>query len=1365
MDQSKALQDLLNGTATEEEIQLLKQGLVSGEISIGGNVNRAVIIIGNSNTVELTPEALDLLNARPLLGDLDRDLTGIEIAFGLERLESELPHRAPVLLDEFQIQARHLLPLLKTSSTSLSEQARKERVEALSVINNLCFEALDISFNALALGEEPPEYDSRSPFRGLESFRPEDSVFFFGREALTQRLVTKIRSHAFLAVLGASGSGKSSLVMAGLIPSLSLESIILRPGTDPLGVLESVKDKPLIVVDQFEELFTLTKDESTRKEFIAHFLALAKQNKVVITLRSDFLGDVAVYRVLSEEIQSHLEIIPPMNMDELHHAMEEQAKQVGLRFEADLSQQILDDVEGEPGAMPLLQHALWELWNRRHGRWLRASEYRAFGGVKQAITSTAENVFGTCTNVEQEQIRDIFLRLTRLDESDEGRDTRRRISLSDLISSSQVAASITLLLDKLATARLIVKNVIDGNIEIEVAHEALIRHWERLRNWLNEDRSNLRLRDDISDDARRWKNGGQDQSLLNHRGLRLEQAQLMSRNSRYYLNPTEQAYLEACEDLGKLEKAAALRRRRNTIAGVSVAVMLIMGILVGWGWTSSKSSQENALLANQNATAAIQNAQLAGRAGTSAAENVDIADTAQAIALTAQANEQIAKNAQATAESSAAYADSGALEALAISNLDTNYTLSMLFGLESFATLRHYNLTQGKEPDILVTLLQNAIPNLQEARPELGEVRQILFSPDGNLLATAGDSGIMLRETSDLQSIKDLERLSNQAVKAIAFSQDGSILATGGPDGMVTMWDVTTTTQIGTIPDNGNITSLSFSPDGKFLAVAGGDKIILWRLNGTGDYQRIKSISDGPITLVAFRPTNQGLVLVSGGSDGFFRFWDLSNPYEPVSVNTRNIYFVATSGIAFSGKYLALAWDNGDIQIYDCSNPQKLYGLSTIRTNQELESVAISADTQTLAAGGKGGLISLYDISDKQNPGSTTPLTSHTEQVRSITFHPESEYMASGGRDKATVLWNISQDPLSPLLRSIPFVGDVNIVAYSSSTYILALSDPEKKTYLWDLSDFNSPKELPYFYTKSVALNMAFNPNGSRIATFDQYNFVSVWDTTNLQTHPSLLHEFDREFVPFLAFGDDLIFVNPGSKGIFDISNKLSIKTRDFPVGAGICSNNVALTVSQDGSLLAIGNCGLNLWDITDQQAHFLANYTGLASNIESVAISSNKNLLATGHLDNSILLWDISQPGSPHIISSTAVGHTRSISSLAFSPDGRTLASGSIDRNIILWDISNPNSKLLFRATLERHTVPILPQALYFSSDGLSLVSASSKEVFVWNLDPEFWIEKACKLAGRNFTQSEWAQYLPGQTYRATCPNLPIEAVSTPIP
>jgi signal transduction histidine kinase/energy-coupling factor transporter ATP-binding protein EcfA2 len=556
MDKNKALQKLLNGTASEEEVDLLKQGLVSGEISIGGNVNQSVIIIGNGNTVGITPEILDKLNARSFLGTLDRDLTGDEINLGLKRLESELLFRAPILLDQFHDQARRLQPTVKTNLKSLSEQARRERIESLAVINGICNESLDISFNALCLGEEPPEYDSRSPFRGLESFRPEDSEFFFGREALTKKLVAKIQAYPFLAVLGASGSGKSSLVKAGLIPTLGSAYAIFRPGTDPFLILEAIglvsEEIELIVVDQFEELFTLTSNEAARKEFITKLMNV--KLKIIITLRSDFLGEVSAYRDLSEVIQSHLEIIPPMSMDELSRAMEGQAGAVGLRFEADLSQQILDDVEGEPGAMPLLQHALWELWNRRHGRWLRASEYRAFGGVKQAITSTAEKIYGECSKAEQEQIRDIFLRLTRLDDSDEGRDTRRRVAMSDLIPSERDTASITLLLDKLANARLIVKTVNDDKTEVEAAHEALIRHWERLRLWLNEDHDNLRLREEIIDAAKQWETGKRDETLLIHRAGRLEYAVSLSKDLHYGLTHVEQAYLNECVIYQKREQ-------------------------------------------------------------------------------------------------------------------------------------------------------------------------------------------------------------------------------------------------------------------------------------------------------------------------------------------------------------------------------------------------------------------------------------------------------------------------------------------------------------------------------------------------------------------------------------------------------------------------------------------------------------------------------------------------------------------------------------------------------------------------------------------------------------------------------------------
>lgn len=550
MDKTKLIHNLLDGTATEEEVAQLKQGLVNGEISIGGNVFQSIIVIGSGNTVQIPSEALERIGGRSLLGNLERDLTDQEIFLGLERLESELPLRAPILLPRFNEQANHLRSIFNINKDVHSDHVSQERIEPLAVINSLCIEVLDISFNALCLGDEPLEYDLRPPFRGLESFRPEDCEFFFGRDELIEKLVAKIHAHSFLAVIGASGSGKSSLVMAGLIPALNSEYFIFRPGTNPLKTLKSAPKNALVVVDQFEELFTLTNDKALQKQFIAKLLHATKRQKVIVTMRSDFLGEVARYRILNEEVQNHLENVSPMEADELLQAMEAQASQVGLRFEADLSQQILDGVEGEPGAMPLLQHALWTLWTRRHGCWLRAEEYRAFGGVKQAITSTAEAVYAHCSDLEREHLHNIFLRLTRLDAGSDGRDTRRRMKLNDLIPADSEPDITKLLIKQLADARLV---VVTGD-EVEVAHEALVRHWERLRTWLNSDRENLLLMESVNYASLYWKNAAHDKALLNHRGPRLEQALELKQSPFYHFTSVELSYLDACSKVYEKER-------------------------------------------------------------------------------------------------------------------------------------------------------------------------------------------------------------------------------------------------------------------------------------------------------------------------------------------------------------------------------------------------------------------------------------------------------------------------------------------------------------------------------------------------------------------------------------------------------------------------------------------------------------------------------------------------------------------------------------------------------------------------------------------------------------------------------------------
>jgi len=567
----------------EPKVQADNKSVAVGSISVGGSTGDINIHAGDTNIYQFISED-------------DVPFTSEELEKGLTRFAEFLPEHAPVLQEKFSPIAKKMRATLGADLSALSPTLKKQREDTVDEMKLMCVEVLDISFRALCTGQKPPPYDSRPPFLGLFAFKPEDKEFYFGREALIQKLATRLKEHPFLAVMGASGSGKSSLVMAGLIPALEAQISYLTPSDDPLARLHEAQEKSdqdtVYVVDQFEELFTLTHVANAREAFIQELLTLTKTNRVVVTMRADFWGEVATHKDLKQAMQDHQELIAPMDTAELHFAMEQQAAAVGLRFDSTLSETILEEVKGEPGAMPLLQHALWMLWKRRHGLYLKAEEYQAFGGVKQAIASTAEDLYASCSDFERDRIQNIFLRLTRLDDSGDGRDTRRRVMIGELFPAKSDPTGTIQLLNKLADARLIVKT----DKEVEVAHEALIRHWSRLTHWLNDDRDNLRLREGVSEDAREWEKSNHDESLLNHRGGRLELALAMSKNSRYQLNPIEQAYLDACVEIrerarigkeeqqqreleGAKKQVKIERRIRMVTTGILVITLILVGVL------------------------------------------------------------------------------------------------------------------------------------------------------------------------------------------------------------------------------------------------------------------------------------------------------------------------------------------------------------------------------------------------------------------------------------------------------------------------------------------------------------------------------------------------------------------------------------------------------------------------------------------------------------------------------------------------------------------------------------------------------------------------------------------------------------------
>ena len=505
-------------------------------------------------------------------------------------------------------------PLAETRA--LYDQLLKERGEALSA------ETLDLirlaSANLPSVNYVPPAQryaeppaPGEPPFKGLQYFEESDAERFFGREQLTAQLVAKLcESAALTVIIGASGSGKSSIVRAGLIPALKRGQpltddvrppdgssqwgvYLITPTAHPLEALalaltrdvESVTatatllddlareprslmlylkraaaefQRPhcLLVVDQFEELFTLCHDEFEREAFIDNLLtALADTGTkgdgerlltLILTLRADFYAHLAQYPDLREAVSGQQAYIGPMTSDELRRAIEEPAKREGWVFESGLVDLILRDVGSEPGALPLLSHALLETWQRRSGRTLTLEGYADSGGVRGAIATTAENVYQQLSPDQQSMARQIFLRLTELGESTA--DTRRRTALRELLSPPDQPDQIRGVLNALATARLITLQ----DETAEVAHEALIREWPRLREWLTEDREGLQLHRHLTEATHDWELLDRDPGALYH-GARLAQASEWAAANASALNQPEAAFLQASQALEQRE--------------------------------------------------------------------------------------------------------------------------------------------------------------------------------------------------------------------------------------------------------------------------------------------------------------------------------------------------------------------------------------------------------------------------------------------------------------------------------------------------------------------------------------------------------------------------------------------------------------------------------------------------------------------------------------------------------------------------------------------------------------------------------------------------------------------------------------------
>jgi WD40 repeat protein len=1067
---------------------------------------------GLAERYDITVPALySRLAGRPLFSDtLDRPLTNEEIRFGLARLETLLAERAPVLPQECQEHAAKLRGALGADLAALSADARQEGEQALAELNKLCGEVLDLSFNALALGQEPPAYDGRCPFRGLYPFRVDDREFFFGRETLVDHLQQKLADHPFLAVLGPSGSGKSSLVLAGLIPALQskqpgVQMTYLTPGADPLAQLEATSapghnERAVLVVDQFEEVFTLCTDEAKRQAFLERVLTLVEEQRIVLTMRADFWGECAPYRGLKEAMQAYQELIGPMDAAELRRAMELQARKVGLRFEADLSSAILDEVRGEPGAMPLLQHALLELWNRRHGRRLRADEYRALGGVQQAIARTAEDVYKQLSSTEHDRVRDIFVRLTRLDDEavpgEERRDTRRRVGAEELAPVGSDPATTRVLVKRLADARLIVTsvNTATDREEVEVAHEALIRYWPRLRGWLDEDRASLRVREGIREAAQEWGSGRKEDNLLVHRGSRLEDAEALSHQPRFALNELERAYLEACVAWREKERERQRRTARFRLGALgAIGGLIIIALGIGL-WSVPRDAANQRTITEQQQVAKERAESFAREQERLAREAATARDEAEARRVEAERQQQIALARQLAAQA----------ELVRNQRADL-LPRSVLLAVESMRRFPSLEGDQVLRPGLAI------LPRPLVRLVHEGDIRTLVFSPDGQWLATG--SADRTAHVWDVATGREIVRIRHAIdVQALAFSADGRLLMTADQDD-VRVWKTDTGAQVAHRRQQSRPTAIVLTLGGEWLATQGyGRTARVWEPRTGRELLRVPF--DDSIEAAAFSPDGNYLAAA-----GFHRtrVWEILSGKE-----LPPIYLDGRWRLTFSpgGQWLAMGTSDRTVRVWQVDNGSEVQQIRCEGCEDHAIARAFSPDSRWLAVYADRSL-QVREVRTNKEVARVVP------GVGPVAFSPNGRLLTTWTADNTITIWEITPEPeMAQLAWEVASEPDrhekigVSAVAFAPDGTWLASGWGERTVQVWEATTGRNLAQVNH--RGEMELRVALSATGQWLATLDEDGTVQAWEVATGQRVPTLAPEDPVQAISFSPDGTRL---------------------------------------------------------------------------------------------------------------------------------------------------------------------------------------------------------------------------------------------------
>jgi WD40 repeat protein len=992
----------------------------------------------------------------------------------------------------------------------------------------------------------------------------------------------------------------------------------------------------------------------------------------VIALRADFYAHCAVYEQLREALAWQQEYIGAMSVEELRRAIEEPARRGRWELEPGLVELLLHDIGHEPGALPLLSHALLETWQRRRGRTMTLSGYTSSGGVRGAIAETAEAVIADQFTPEQKAIaRRIFLRLTELGDETVTGDTRRRATFSELILKPEEKDQTQNVLKALADARLI----ITSENSAEVAHEALIREWPTLRGWLEQNREGLRLHRQMTEAAQEWAAQNREPDGL-YRGARLAQAGEWAANQSDELNALEREFLEASRALADFEaNERDAQRQRELEAAQKLAQ------------TEQLRAEEQAHLAAQVRRRSFY---LVGA-------------LAAAILLTLAAG-YLGWQARAASQLSAARE----LAAASLSNLDQDPELSLLLALQA-AERTH-------QPDgAILREAEDALHRSLQADRLLLTIPHggaLAFSPVGNRIATGDKDGqVGIWEVDTGEQVFAFTAHTGR-ISDLAFSPDGERLLSGGRDGKINLWEAYSGQPLLSLPaPAGAIYSVAYSPDGTQLAAGMQDMLVIWDASRGEEVWRDSELTCGAITDLSY--SRDGAQIGGTYENGCNVVWDRVTG-EKLLMDTGNPGLNG-SGLAFSpaGNRLALPIAYGAAMVRYLSTAT---GSTYFHGHTgQLADLAFSPDGKILATSSQDGTARLWDSSTGEE---LVVLAGHDLGVNRLAFFPDGRRLATTSDDGTTRVWDVSPsgsrewlnlgDPSSQAKYVVSFSPDGRYLAtinFSRATIYDAITGDQVstldigKTYsaipefspkpdlvasIYDslapaLHDVRTGKVLFKFagHTNEVAA-LAFSPDGDRLASGDVAGLIKLWDAASGKEVASLeAHHGKILDIEFSADGGQLASSSEdGSLIIWSLVTGKPIQTllNDQPQVA-------SLSFSPDGKRLATSgkDSSARVWDAVSGE--LLLTLKGHQGEIFGVDYSPDGKHIATASIDSTARLWDAAS-GEGLL---TLTGHTSGVTGLSFSPDGKRLATSSLDGTVRIYALDVEDLLTLARQRLTR--------------------------------------------------------------------------------